>query len=156
MDIDKIFLTRAVEIAMAGINEGCGPFGAVITLNGKIISETVNRVVLLSDPTAHAEVLAIRAAAAELKSHDLSSCTLYTSCEPCPMCLGAIYWAGIEKVVYCYDRSDAANAGFNDKMIYDELALIPSERRIRFSHIDLPGVGDVFRAWEKSEKKIPY
>lgn len=156
MGNDKIFLRRAVEIAVNGIQNGGGPFGAVITRNGKIISEAFNRVVLTNDPTAHAEVLAIREAALVLKSHDLNECTLYASCEPCPMCLGAIYWAGIKKVVYACDRDDAEGAGFSDKLIYEEIMLDPGDRKISFSRIPDSGGKEVFRQWDKLENKIPY
>ena len=111
MENDKIFLRKAIELASEGIYSGGGPFGAIIVKDGKIISGAYNRVVLNNDPTAHAEILAIREASSALKNHDLNECTLYTSCEPCPMCLGAIYWSGIKKVVYSCDRSDAESAG---------------------------------------------
>src|SRR5450759_1011222 len=131
MENDKLFLLRAINIAAAGIKNGGGPFGAVITKEGKIISEAINNVVLTNDPTAHAEILAIRKAASVLKSHDLNKCTLYTSCEPCPMCLGAIYWAGIKKVVYACDRIDAERAGFSDNFIYEEISLDP----VSYTHL---------------------
>ena len=156
MENDKIFLLRAVEIAGSGIENGGGPFGAVITRDGKIISEAFNMVVLNNDPTAHAEILAIRQAAKVLRSHDLDKCTLYTSCEPCPMCLGAIYWAGIKKVVYACDRIDAEEAGFSDKLIYEEIMLDPSERKISFLRITDAGGKEVFRKWDELENKISY
>jgi len=156
MNDDRSFLKRALEIACGGIKEGGGPFGAVITRNGKIIAETYNRVVLTHDPTAHAEVLALRKASEILKSHDLSDCVIYTSCEPCPMCLGAIYWSGIRKVVYASDRSDAAASGFNDSLIYDEIKRDPSERKIAFIHLPDAGGEEAFRIWEQFEDKIPY
>lgn len=156
MEDDRSLLRKAIEIAGEGIESGGGPFGAVITKDGKIIAEAGNRVVLMNDPTAHAEVLAIRKASAYFKSHDLSDCTLYTSCEPCPMCLGAIYWAGIKKVVYSSDRKDAAKAGFNDNFIYNEIILTPSKRKLTFLHLAAPGSEEVFRKWEKFEKRIPY
>lgn len=156
MENDKKFLRRAVEIAGSGIENGGGPFGAVITRDGKIISEAFNMVVLSNDPTAHAEILAIRQAAKVLRSHDLDKCTLYTSCEPCPMCLGAIYWAGIKKVVYACDRVDAEEAGFSDKLIYEEIMLDPSDRKIEFLRITDAGGKDVFRKWDELEDKISY
>ncbi len=156
MENEKLQLHRAVEIAGEGIEAGGGPFGAVITLNGKIIAEAGNRVVMNNDPTAHAEVLAIRAAAAYLKTHDLNKCILYTSCEPCPMCLGAIYWAGIRKVVYGCDRIDAEEAGFSDKLIYDELMLEPAKRKITFLNINDSGAKEIFEKWGAMENKIPY
>jgi len=156
MEDDRSLLRRAVKLAGDGIEGGGGPFGAIITKEDKIISESFNRVVLLNDPTAHAEILAIRQASITLKSHDLGECTLYTSCEPCPMCLGAIYWAGIKKVVYSSDRDDAANAGFNDSFIYNEILLHPSERKVTFIHLTDDGSKEVFRKWEQFENKIPY
>ncbi|MDQ1296448.1 MAG: guanine deaminase [Bacteroidota bacterium] len=156
MDNDRVLLHRAVEIAEKGIAEGSGPFGAVITKNGKIISEASNKVVLTHDPTAHAEVLAIRKAAGILKTYDLSDCVIYTSCEPCPMCLGSIYWAGIKKVIYASDRQKAASSGFSDKMIYDELILEPEKRKIAFVHLPDKDGDDVFRKWDEFEGKIPY
>lgn len=156
---DKYFLERSVKIAFIGIENGGGPFGAVVAREGEIFAEAFNRVVLDNDPTSHAEILAIRKAASKLGTHDLSSCILYTSCEPCPMCLGAIYWAGIKKVFYAYDRKDAEKAGFSDKLIYDEISLDPSSRKISF--IKLNGQGgdglkDVFKAWDNLENKTPY
>lgn len=156
MGKDKALLLRAVEMAWNGIDNGGGPFGAVIAKDGKIISESYNRVVLTCDPSAHAEILAIRQAAAVLRSYDLSECTLYASCEPCPMCLGAVYWAGIKKVVYACDRSDAAGAGFSDNLIYKEILLDPAAREVTFLRINDTGGEEVFRKWNKLENKTPY
>jgi guanine deaminase len=156
MGKDKLFLRKAVEIASNGIQRGGGPFGAVLSKGNKVISEGYNRVVLSNDPTAHAEILVIREAAAILKTHDLSECTIYCSCEPCPMCLGAIYWAGIRKVVYACDRNDAAGAGFNDELIYKELILDPSKRKLVFLKMEDAGGKEVFRIWNDFENKIPY
>ena len=156
MNNDIIFLSRAIEIAKSGIPLGRGPFGALVTKEGKILAESGNKVVLLKDPTAHAEILAIREAASLLKNHDLTGCVLYTSCEPCPMCLGAIYWSGIKKVVYASDREDAANAGFNDSFIYSEISLEPSERNLEFRKNKIAAAREVFQRWEESEDKIRY
>ena len=156
MGNDKPLLLRAIEIAGDGILTGGGPFGAVVTKDGEIISEATNRVVLNSDPTAHAEILAIRQAALVLKTHDLGDCVLYSSCEPCPMCFGAIYWAGIKKVVYACDRIDAERAGFSDKLIYEEIMLKPEKRKITFRRIKRTGGEEVFRKWDELENKIPY
>ena len=155
MDDDRLVL-KAIKIAAEGIQKGCGPFGAILVKDGKILSEATNRVTLNADPTAHAEVVAIREAAAALKNHDLSGSTLYCSCEPCPMCLGAIYWAGISRVVYAYDRNDAAEAGFSDKDIYDEINLEPENRKITFKHISNTGGEEVFKIWKEYDGKIPY
>lgn len=156
MGNDKIFLRRAIEIAASNIEQGGGPFGAVIVNDNKIISEAGNRVVLDSDPTAHAEILAIRSASSLLKTHELNDCTLYSSCEPCPMCLGAIYWSGIKKVVYSCDRSDAEIAGFSDKLIYDEIILDPSKRIISFIRMTDQGGKEVFKKWDEMDGKIAY
>ena len=156
MENDKLFLRRAIETATIGISDGGGPFGSVIVKDGRIISEAFNRVVLNNDPTAHAEILAIRKASSVLRSHDLDGCALYSSCEPCPMCLGAIYWSGIKKVVYSCDRTDAENAGFSDKLIYNEIMLDPSKRRISFIKLKDSGGEEVFRKWNEMENKITY
>lgn len=156
MTNDRELLAMAIKIAGEGIKTGAGPFGAVITLNGDIIASSSNRVVLDADPTAHAEILAIRRAAGILGNHDLSGCVLYTSCEPCPMCLGAIYWAGIKKVVYSALRTDAAAAGFSDEFIYNEIALDPAQRKVTFIRVGDPGAGEVFRKWENFDGRIKY
>jgi guanine deaminase len=152
----KEFLNRAIKIAEDGIKKGGGPFGAVIVLNGEIISEANNRVVISNDPTAHAEILAIRQASKVLDTHILADCILYASCEPCPMCLGAIHWSGIKTVFFAADRRDAEAAGFSDKLIYDEICLSPEKRQIVFKQLsDVDGI-EVFRIWDKFENKIPY
>jgi tRNA(Arg) A34 adenosine deaminase TadA len=156
MENDKIFLRRAIEIASENIKEGGGPFGAVVVKDNKVISEAGNRVVLNSDPTAHAEILAIRSASIFLKTHELDECTLYSSCEPCPMCLGAIYWSGIKKVVYSCDRTDAEIAGFSDKLIYNEIMLDPSKRIVSFIRMTDLGGKEVFRKWDEMDGKIAY
>lgn len=156
MDDDRKYLRKAVSLASGGIKKGCGPFGAIIVYRDEIIARANNRVVMSSDPTAHAEILAIRKAASRLGSHDLSECVLYTSCEPCPMCLGALYWAGIRRVVYASTRYDAARAGFSDNTIYKEIALDPENRMVKFTRIDDAGGIDVFGLWNAFEEKIPY
>jgi guanine deaminase len=153
---DRTLLLRAIELAGNGIRNGGGPFGAVIARNGEVLSEAFNRVVLNADPTAHAEVMAIRQASLAIGSHDLGDCTLYSSCEPCPMCLGAIYWAGIKKVVYACDRTDAEAAGFSDRLIYDEIKLDPAARKITFIRLSDTGGEAVFREWERMDNKIQY
>jgi tRNA(Arg) A34 adenosine deaminase TadA len=153
---DREFLKRAVDIAANGIPKGGGPFGAVVTRKGVIISEAYNEVVYSSDPTAHAEILAIRRACELLGTHDLSGCDLYASCEPCPMCLGAVYWSGISKVFYGSERGDAADAGFGDEIFYEELSKPPDERKIVFCRIGDVDCGKVFKLWDRYEKKIRY
>ena len=156
MENDKLFLRRAIETASVGIRDGGGPFGAVIVMDDEIISQAFNRVILNNDPTAHAEILAIRQASSVLLSHDLHECILYSSCEPCPMCLGAIYWSGIKKVVFSSDRFDAEKAGFSDKMIYEEIILEPSKRRISFMRLNDSGAKEVFRKWDELGNKTIY
>lgn len=156
MEADKKFLGRAVGLASESITMGGGPFGAVIVKDNKILSEAYNTVFLSNDPTAHAEVGAIRRASAALGSFNLQGCTLYTSCEPCPMCLGAIYWAGISKVVYAGNRNDAEAAGFSDNHIYKELSRTPSERTIEFVKLENAGSSEVFKRWIEMEKKNSY
>jgi guanine deaminase len=156
MEKDKKFLQRAIELAKRSVVDGGGPFGAVIVKDDNIISEASNRVVLNNDPTAHAEILAIRQASSQLKTFELNDCTLYTSCEPCPMCLGAIYWSGIRKVVYSCDRTDAENAGFNDNFIYNEIVLKPSERKLSFIRLTDSGGEEIFRLWNEKNDKVVY
>ncbi len=153
---DNKFLSMALEAASANILEGGGPFGAVVVREGRAISVSGNRVVPDSDPTAHAEVTVIRQAAAALKTFDLSDCVIYSSCEPCPMCLGAIYWAGIRRVIYAADRHMAAAAGFNDEMIYREIALAPSERSIVMERAMVAEGEKVFAKWDSYSGKIQY
>lgn len=156
MSDDKKFLREAIEIAADGIKNGGGPFGAVISKDGNIIAESNNKVVLNIDPTAHAEILAIREAAGLLKTHDLGGCVLYASCEPCPMCLGAIYWSGIKRVVFASGRSDAATAGFDDELIYNEISLDPSKRQVTFVQVKDNEAEAVFRKWEQYDDKTEY
>ncbi len=147
---------HAINLAKNGIFQGGGPFGAVISKRGKIVSEAFNMVVLSNDPTAHAEIIAIRKAAVALGSYDLSGCVIYSSCEPCPMCLGAIYWSGIKRVVYASNRSHAASYGFSDSLIYDEINRDPDVRKIDFIQIPDTGAEEVFRKWDKYEKRVRY
>ncbi len=153
---DIKFLGMALDLARENIKTGGGPFGAVIVRDGEVVSLSGNRVVEAADPTAHAEVLAIRIAAAKLGTHLLSDCILYTSCEPCPMCLGAIYWSGIERVVYSATREDAAQAGFNDQYIYKEIALDPAGRHIKFLNEQRSRGNEVFKLWIDFPDKKPY
>ena len=153
---DRKFLKLAIETASDNINDQGGPFGAVIIREGKIISRAGNRVVAGHDPTAHAEVQAIRVAADAMGTHDLSGCVIYSSCEPCPMCLGAIYWAGIRRLVYASDRYKAAASGFDDEMIYAELALDHEKRSIVMNR-GMKEEGDrVFRDWDNFPGKVLY
>ncbi len=153
---DQQLLSRAIFLARENVSKGGGPFGAVITRDGHIISESANRVIELPDPTAHAEVEAIRAAAERLDSFDLSGCTLYSSCEPCPMCLGAVYWSRISRVVYASDREDAAKAGFRDAELYREITVDPGKRAISFENLRIPEGGTEFADWLKSDLRKDY
>jgi guanine deaminase len=153
---DYDFLKYAADLAAKGIMKGSGPFGAVIVRDGRIIAEAVNTVVMAKDPTAHAEITAIRKASEVLGTHELGECILYTSCEPCPMCLGAIYWSGIKKVFFASTRTDAASAGFSDEYIYDEMKLPAEKRHIEFHRLAEVDMPDVFSIWNQFENKVPY
>lgn len=153
---DKQLLRRAIALSVENVAAGGGPFGAVVARGGEIVAEGVNRVTTLHDPTAHAEVQAIRAAAARLGTFDLSGCTIYSSCEPCPMCLSAIYWARLDRLVYAGTKEDAARAGFDDAFIYRELALPPSGRRLRSSEQLNDEAVAAFEAWRKKTDKVEY
>ncbi|PLW92574.1 MAG: tRNA-specific adenosine deaminase [Marinilabiliales bacterium] len=154
---DKKFLQRAVDIASENVRSGNGgPFGAVIVKDGKIIAEAGNSVTTDLDPTAHAEVNAIRKATAELQSFQLDDCTIYSSCEPCPMCLGAIYWARPARLVFAASKSDAAAIGFDDDFIYREIDADLSNRSIPTLHIREDEFLEPFRLWENSSDKIDY
>ena len=150
------FMRRAIQLSIESVKQGGGPFGAVIVKEGKIIAEAANRVTLDNDPTAHAEVNAIRQAARSLGRFDLSGCDIYTSCEPCPMCLGAIYWAHLDHIYYGCNRRDAADAGFDDEFIYQELSLAPAERQ-KMMEVLLPDESlAAFRMWKEKKDKRRY
>lgn len=152
----KELMKKAIELSVENVENGGGPFGAVIAREGKIIATGVNRVTANHDPTAHAEVSAIRAACQALGTFDLSGCEIYTSCEPCPMCLGAIYWAHLDKMYYGNDKHDAARIGFDDSFIYDELALPYTERRLVAEPLLEEEAEQAFRMWEEKTDKIAY
>lgn len=150
------FMRRAIQLSLESVKQGGGPFGAVIVKEGKIIAEAANRVTLDNDPTAHAEMNAIRQAARSLGRFDLSGCDIYTSCEPCPMCLGAIYWAHLDHIYYGCNRRDAADAGFDDEFIYEELSLAPAERQ-KMMEVLLPDESlAAFRMWKEKKDKRRY
>lgn len=156
-DRDKYFMRRAIVMAEKGMDAGAGgPFGCVIVKNDEIIAEGHNGVTSTNDPTAHAEVVAIREACRKLGTFQLDGCTLYTSCEPCPMCLGAIYWARPEKVFYACTKEDAAEINFDDQFIYDELDKDMDDRDIRFIQILRDDALPVFEKWGRKEDKIKY
>jgi len=151
------FMARAVQLSIDNVRSGRGgPFGAVVVRDGKIIGEGVNRVTSTNDPTAHAEVLAIRQACANLGVYHLEDCELYTSCEPCPMCLGAIYWAHLSRLYFANTAADAAEIGFDDSFLYGELKKPHLQRRIPTVQIMREEALAGFRAWAAKVDKIPY
>lgn len=149
-------MQQAIELANESVKQGGGPFGAIIVRDGELIARGSNSVTLLNDPTAHAEVQAIRAACRELESFELKGCVVYTSCEPCPMCLSAIYWAGISRIFYGNTKSDAKAINFDDSFIYDEIALPHSMRSIPCNNIMREEALTAFRAWEAKIDKTLY
>jgi tRNA(Arg) A34 adenosine deaminase TadA len=151
------FMKEAIELARKNATSITGgPFGALIVKDGKIVASRTNSVTPDKDPTAHAEVNAIREACKKLDTFDLSGCTLYTSCEPCPMCLSAAYWAKVDKIYFAAGRDDAADAGFSDSFIYDEFTKSMKDRNIPIEQI-LPTEGKKpFDLWKNNDKKIPY
>ncbi|HEY3270548.1 MAG TPA: nucleoside deaminase [Geothrix sp.] len=151
------FMRRAIELSRVHMadNEG-GPFGAVIVKDGEILGEGWNRVTSGHDPTAHAEVVAIRQACGKLGTFQLPGCEIYTSCEPCPMCLGAIYWARLDRIWYANGRSDAAAIQFDDEWLYREVALPLGERSLPATQLLRDEALEIFRAWEAKPDKIPY
>jgi guanine deaminase len=150
------FMRRAIALALENIRNGGGPFGALVVKDGNVVAEGVNRVTVNHDPTAHAEVGAIRAACAALGSFELKGCELYASCEPCPMCLGAIYWARLSRVYFAGTAEDAAAAGFDDAFIYREMALPHEHRRAAMSGLLREDGKRVFRAWAAAPDKTTY
>jgi len=157
MNQDEKYLREAIRLAQAGMDahEG-GPFGAVVVKDGQIVGRGCNRVTSTHDPTAHAEIVASRDACRNLQTFQLEDCTLYTSCEPCPMCLGAIYWARPARIVYGCLHSDAAEAGFDDHFIYQEIERPREERRIPMQQLLRNEAWSVFAAWIAKEEKMVY
>jgi guanine deaminase len=149
-------MRRAIELSENSVRNGGGPFGAVIAKDGEIIAEGSNKVTINNDPTAHAEVCAIRNACKILNTFELANCVIYTSCEPCPMCLGAIYWARLSKIFYANDRKDAAEIGFDDDFIYEEISIEPQYRK-KPSEILLRNEAiNAFRMWTLKDDKTKY
>ncbi|HED36110.1 MAG TPA: nucleoside deaminase [Gammaproteobacteria bacterium] len=144
---DQQFLQQAIELAIRSASQEGGPFGAVIVKDGKIIGRGHNQVTETCDPSAHAEIIAIRDACKTINEYQLTECTLYASCEPCPMCMSAIYWARIPRLVYAATSADAAQAGFDDQFIYDELAKPPAQRCISIKHQPHKLATQSFEAW---------
>ena len=149
-------MARAIQLSIENVRSGGGPFGAVIVKNGGIIAEGVNRVTATNDPTAHAEVVAIRATCAKLGVFELNDCEIYTSCEPCPMCLGAIYWARLARIYFANVAADAAEFGFDDSFIYRELRLELGQRSIPTTEMMREQALAAFRAWQEKPNKMPY
>lgn len=152
----EALMRRAIALSVENIAVGGGPFGAVIARNGVIVATGVNRVTSDCDPTAHAEVSAIRAAAKVLGTFDLSGCEIYTSCEPCPMCLGAIYWAHLDRMYYGNDKNDAADIGFDDAFIYKELELKPADRKLKSEELLPEEALKAFENWKTKLDKVEY
>ena len=157
MNQHEKFLKMAINLAKKSAKNGLGgPFGAVIVKNGKVIAKAHNSVVPCSDPTAHAEVNAIREACKKLKDFELKDCIIYASAEPCPMCLGAIYWARPKALYYAADKKLAAKAGFDDSFIYKEIALPKNKRKIKTTKVNLPSDNAPFEAWAQNTTKTEY
>ncbi|MBU0763537.1 MAG: nucleoside deaminase [Bacteroidetes bacterium] len=149
-------MRKAIRLSVKSVTDGGGPFASVIVKNDRIIASGTNRVAIDNDPTAHGEVIAIRNAARELGSFDLSGCDIYTSCEPCPMCLGAIYWARLDNLYYANSKTDAAGIGFDDSFIYSEFALPAEERSVNTVQLLRDEALEAFRRWKEKEDRIEY
>jgi guanine deaminase len=157
MSTAAAFMREAIQLSREGMAGGRGgPFGCVIVRDGTVVARGNNRVTSTCDPTAHAEVVAIREACASLRTFDLSGCQLYTSCEPCPMCLAAIYWARLDTIFYANTRSDAAEIGFDDDLIYREVSLAIEHRSKTMQPLLRDEANTVFQEWMKKEDRIPY
>jgi guanine deaminase len=153
--MDK-FIERVIELAVASVSEGGGPFAALVARDGEIIAEGANRVTLANDPTAHAEIVAIREACRKLGAFQLSGCDVYASCEPCPRCLGALYWARSARVIFAAARSDAAAAGFDDELVYEQLALPYADRSLPMVRVATPRAAAPFEAWRAKPDRTRY
>jgi len=155
--MNKNLMREAIRLSIRAMRRGKGgPFGAVVVRDGKVIGRGCNQVTSANDPTAHAEIVAIRAACKRLKTFQLEDCELYTSCEPCPMCLSAIYWARLGQVYYANTRGDAAKIGFDDDFIYREVALPIRRRKLRMSQLLREEALAAFAEWERKDDKVPY
>ncbi len=156
-DPDPALMRQAIELAREGVSQNRGgPFGALVVREGRVIGGGCNQVIADKDPTAHAEIVAIRRACESVQSFQLDGCELYTTCEPCPMCLGAIYWSRIERVVYACDRSDAARAGFDDALFYEEIGRGIGERSLPFRQLLREEALSAFRAWLAKSDRVAY
>ena len=156
MESNNIFMLKAIELSVKSASSDGGPFGCVIVKDGKIIAEGSNKVTSTNDPTAHGEIVAIREACRKLNTFNLSECELYSSCEPCPMCLSAIYWSRINIVYYANNRDDAKNIDFDDSMIYSEINKKVGERKIKMKQIMREEALKAFKIWSENSEKIKY
>ena len=156
MSEKNLFMMKAIELSIESAKSRGGPFGCVIVKDNKIISEGSNQVTMKNDPTAHGEIVAIRSACQKLNTFDLSGCDLYSSCEPCPMCLSAIYWSRIENVFYANTRIDAKRIDFDDSFIYSEINKDLENRKIKMHQIHRDEALEAFKIWENKEDKIKY
>jgi tRNA(Arg) A34 adenosine deaminase TadA len=151
------FMQKAIALSIEGMNSGQGgPFGAVIVKDGEMIAQAHNLVLSTNDPTAHAEIVAIRLACQKLQSFELKGCELYTSCEPCPMCLGAIYWAGLDRVYYANTKADAADVDFDDQFIYEEMELPMSDRQMPMIQMLRDEAQQAFQLWATKVDRVEY
>lgn len=156
-DQHERFMREAIRLAAENVRAGRGgPFGAVVVLNGEVVGRGANRVTETNDPTAHAEILAIREACRSLGSFQLAGCDVYCSAEPCPMCMGAIYWARPARVFFAVERGEASAAGFDDGFIYEELSRPPRDRSIEIRRLAVEGADEALRLWEAAEDKVEY
>jgi len=153
---DTLFLQQAIELATQSVARGGGPFGAVVVKNETIIGRGQNQVTLINDPTAHAEVMAIRDACKNINNFSLDGCVLYASCEPCPMCMSSIYWARIKRIIYAASSDDAAQAGFDDSFIAAEICKPYDQRSINIKQYDCEKKTQSFEHWNTKEDKNPY
>lgn len=156
-DADRQWLEKAIELSGKGMEDGAGgPFGCIVVKDGEIVGRGSNQVTSTNDPTAHAEVVAIRDACEKLNTYQLTGCDIYSSCEPCPMCLGAIYWARPNRVIFANTRSEAAAIEFDDDFIYNEINTSLTERKIPFIHMPHPKAREIFEKWKNWEGKVKY
>ena len=150
------FMKKAIELSIESVNRGGGPFGSVIVKKNKIIAEGSNKVTPTNDPTAHGEIVAIREACKKLNNFNLNGCELYSTCEPCPMCLSAIYWSHVDNIFYANTRMDAANIDFDDSLIYSEISKDIDKRKIKMKQMNREEALEAFKIWQNKEDKIKY
>jgi tRNA(Arg) A34 adenosine deaminase TadA len=154
--INETYMRMAIRMSVENAEGGGGPFAAMVVKDGEIVSKGVNRVAEGNDPTAHAEIMAIRAAAQKLQRFKLTDCVLYSTCEPCPMCLGAVYWSGIPAVFYANSREDAARYGFDDSYIYEQLKRPLHKQQVSFTRILAREALEAFKCWDQNSDRIQY